>query len=189
MPDNSVTKVLFFGGYLSTHDDVESWRKSLMSKVPGIEAIVFHYPEMTPAGKPLLRWQQTQWAAEQIAGPGKCLIVGHSSGCLIANTVAAFAHSMGLSFKLIALDGFAPDDKLLALPETEVWGARCGKKQSLNYKDHADLSCFKVYDAKVTKQWPLHFSLINLNASDEYDAITDGYHNCDANLTVLGLQP
>ena len=35
------------------------------------------------------------------------------------------------------------------------------------------------YHAEVTQQWPWHFSLINVNVSDEYGELEHGYLECD----------
>ena len=75
----------------------------------------------------------------------------------------------------------------MSLPGTTVWSAECNGARSLNY-DH--LSCcqeFRVYHAEVAEQWPLHFSLVNLNVSDEYGELEHGYRKCEANVEVLGL--
>ena len=116
------------------------------------------------------------------------MIVGHSSGCAIANDVANAAFDLGgINFKLVALDGFCPSPELLSLPGTAVWSAECNGARSPNYYALSPCKQFRVYNPKVTGQWPLHFSLINLNVSDQYDQITDGYRACEANTEVLGL--
>src|SRR6516165_8726320 len=45
---------------------------------------------------------------------------------------------------------------------------------------------FRIHETDVEMTWPLHFSLVNLAVDDEFDSITEGYRNCDANLAVLG---
>ena len=188
--NNGSTYVYFFGGYCSTVADVQAWGKSLEAKVPGATAIVFPYPPGASARDPLAEWGSSQDIAMHIlAGTNEpCIIVGHSSGCAIANDVANVALDLGAkNFKLIALDGFRPSRELLSLPGTTVWSAECNGARSLNY-DH--LSCcqeFRVYHAEVAEQWPLHFSLVNLNVSDEYGELEHGYRKCEANVEVLGL--
>src|SRR5215471_318126 len=168
--NNGSTYVYFFGGYRSTVADVQSWGKSLEAKVPGATAIVFPYPPGASASHPLLEWGCSQDIATHILARTNesCIIVGHSSGCAIANDVANVALDLGAqNFKLIALDGFCPSPELLLLPGTTVWSAECNGARSLNYDDLSSCKKFRVYHAEVTEQWPLHFSLVNINVSDE----------------------
>jgi hypothetical protein len=187
---NGPTYVYFFGGYRSTVADVEAWGKSLEAKVPGATAIVFPYPHGASARDPLAEWGYSQDIAMHILGRSNqpCIIVGHSSGCAIANDVASVALDLGAeNFKLIALDGFRPSHELLSLPETTVWSAECNGVRSFNYDHLSSCQEFRVYYAEVTEQWPLHFSLLNVNVSDEYGDLEHGYRNCEANVEVLGL--
>jgi hypothetical protein len=185
-----ILTIYFFGGYRSTHDDVMAWKNSLEAKLPGAKATAFHYPDGASAGDPLASWKASPDVAREIAGAEQCVIVGHSSGCAIANDVATHVLRLGKSnFRLIALDGFCPDAELLALPGTACWSAECDGVRSLNYGALEQCGRFHVYKAPVTERWPLHFSLVNLKVDDNYDSITDGYRRCDANLEVLGVAP
>ena len=181
--------VYFFGGYLATSNDVEAWRRSVIAQVPDMPVTAFPYPEDATAGAPLERWHDSSKVAEQIKAEGAfAIIVGHSSGCAIANDVAAHALALGYTnMKVIALDGFRPGDELLALPGSVVWSAECNGVCSLNYHALEDCPNFKVYKARVRQQWPLHFSLVNTSASDDFTSIDAGYHMCVANLEVLEL--
>jgi hypothetical protein len=182
-------KVHFFGGYRANSQNVLAWCKSLEQKQPHVIAIGWPYPVGSTAGDPLRRWNFSDSLAKCISvDASECLIVGHSSGCAIANDVANKTLTFGAkNFRLIALDGFRPKPELLNLPGTMVWSAECNEIRSLNYDALKDGERFHVYTAKVRKKWPLHFSLVNLNVSDNLDDITQGYHNCDANVEVLGL--
>jgi hypothetical protein len=117
------------------------------------------------------------------------MIVGHSSGCAIANDVASATRLKGRKFRLLALDGYCPGPHLLSLDGTEVWAAECRGVRSRNYESLKARAGkrFKVHHADVIKAWPLHYSLVNLNVSDDWARITDGYHKIDSNLEVLGL--
>ena len=191
-------KIFYFGGYRSTHDDVVAWKNSLEDKLTKLlyvapQVTVFHYPDGASAGNPLAQWrhQSTEWIIQQMEDSLNNMIVGHSSGCAIANDVAEHALFEGKKFRLIALDGFCPNDKLLALPGTRVWSAAnmTVGKYSLNFwalKARAN-HCFCVYQTKVEEKWPLHFSLVNLNVDDDHIQLAEGYRNCDTNLQVLGL--
>ena len=186
-------RVFFFGGYGSTWGDVDAWGTSFEGKVSGSSVTRIPYPGDATAGDPLNVWNEDR--SEHVAQAIKAcrdavVIIGHSSGCAIANDVAKHARTRGCSFKLIALDGFCPSEDLLALPDTSVWSAMFENEiRSLNYdglKAKAG-NKFRVYKSNVSAMWPLHFSLINLNVVNAYHAITDGYRNCDANLAVLGI--
>ena len=188
--NNGSVYVYFFGGYRSTVADVQAWGKSLEAKVPDATAIVFPYPPGASARDPLAEWSYSQDIAMHILGRSNepCIIVGHSSGCAIANDVASVALDLGTkNFKLIALDGFRPSQELLSLPGTTVWSAECNGVRSLNYDHLSSCQEFRVYYAEVAEQWPLHFSLVNVNVSDEYGELEQGYRKCEANIEVLGL--
>src|SRR5262249_29460559 len=131
--------------------------------------------------------------AIQACTADKIYIVGHSSGCAIANAVDKDV-TKGLKdpskFVLVALDGFAPDDDQLARSSTQVWAAVNGVHQSLHDKDLKDLLGSRVqeYPAKkdCTTKWALHFSLVNANATDNLvQGVATGYTNCEANLVWL----
>src|SRR5262249_53060089 len=148
LANNGSTYVCFFGGYRSTVADVQSWGKSLEAKVPGATAIVFPYPPGASASDPLVEWGCSRDIAMQILARTNepCIIVGHSSGCAIANDVANVALDLGAkNFKLIALDGFCPSEELLSLPGTTVWSAECNGARSLNYDDLRSCKQFRVY--------------------------------------------
>lgn len=181
--------IYFFGGYRATTQDVEAWRNSVLAKVPDLALSVFPYPDGASAGAPLDAWHDSDKVAGQIAAEkASAIVVGHSSGCAIANDVAGKALALGhTNMKVIALDGFRPHQSLLDLPGSKVWSAECHGTCSLNYHSLEDCPNFKVYKARVSTTWPLHFSLVNLNVSDNFPAITQGYHMCDANLDVLEL--
>jgi hypothetical protein len=184
-------KVYFFGGYRSTRDNVSAWCSSLEKKQSKVTAIGWPYPIAATAAGPLKRWNFSESVAKLIrVDTDDCLIVGHSSGCMIANDVAAMALALGAkNFKLIVLDGAAPKQpKLLSLPGTMLWGAECNGVRSLNYGALKGKNNFHSYPAKVTQKWPLHFSLLNLNVSDDHKLLAEGYRNCDVNLEVLGMK-
>lgn len=196
-------QIYYFGGYAATEDNVRAWADSVYKKVSPSQTLMvapFPYPKNASAGNPLPQWEEqfggSRAMAKRIADAASLLesvtIIAHSSGCKIGNDVANELLNLGHdSFRLIALDGFCPAPKLLALEKTRVWSARNDDAEvvSLNFfscKEKAG-SRFKSFNTDQVERWPLHFSLVNLNADDDYPGITQGYHNCDANLTVLGL--
>jgi hypothetical protein len=114
---NKVNNIYFFGGYRSSHEDVMAWKNSVEAKLPKWGVPPFRYPERSSAEDPLEGWDGSDYIADLLM-PGD-IIMGHSSGCGIANDVAEHAVKLGkVKFKLIALDGFCPSPELLALPGT-----------------------------------------------------------------------
>ena len=115
-------------------------------------------------------------------------IVGHSSGCAIANAVDRSLKDHG-KVVLVALDGFGPDRKQLARSNTQVWAAECDGVKSRNHRSlkAAVGGRLKVYTATDCKTaWALHFSLVNAAANDSaVKDIATGYANCRANLVWL----
>jgi hypothetical protein len=132
----SLMKIHFFGGYRATNQNVLAWCNSLETKQPNVIAIGWPYPIGSSAGDPLKCWNCSGSIAKLISvDVDECLIVGHSSGCALANDVAGKALALGAkNFRLIALDGFLPRPELLNLPGTVVWSAECNGVHSLNYK-------------------------------------------------------
>ena len=187
---NKVNNIYFFGGYRSSQKDVTAWKNSVEAKLPKWGVTPFCYPELSSAEDPLEGWDGSEYIADLLM-PGD-IIMGHSSGCGIANNVAEHAVKLGkVKFKLIALDGFCPSPELLGLPGTAVWSARGRSGQhSLNYNALQEKAGgrFRIHMTDIETTWPLHFSLVNLAVDDEFNSITEGYRNCDANLAVLGLQ-
>jgi hypothetical protein len=110
--------VYFFGGYRSTISDVDAWGKSLEAKVSGTTAIVFPCPPGASAGDPLAGYSQDVAMHIVARGNEPCMIIGHSSGCAIADDVAKAALDLGAkNFSLISLDGFRPSPELLSCRE------------------------------------------------------------------------
>jgi len=99
-------------------------------------------------------------------GDEMAYIVGHSSGCAIANKVDSLL-TKGTKdtshISLVCLDGFLPSDVQRKRANTQVWsavGAQGG--QSLRYRSWA-----KPYtSAQATQEISLHFSLVNTAATD-----------------------
>jgi hypothetical protein len=181
-------QVFFFGGYQADSGDVMGWARSVEKKVPGARAFGFPYPIGASSGtRAMESWNLTPTIVAMLNDGD--IVVGHSSGCMYANDVAGAALRANKIFKLVALDGFVPNESLLALDDTRVWSAKCGAARSLNYDGcrRAAGDKFEVYNADVSNKWPLHFSLVNLNASDNFSRINDGYYHIDANIDVLSI--
>jgi hypothetical protein len=185
--------VFFFGGFGASQADIDAWVRSAKMQKPSIEFNGFPWPADTPSSpaesvvKGFNKTGKYQSVIDAIQGSGadKVYIVGHSSGCAIANAV-----DNGLEYTedivLVALDGFTPDDEQLDRPSTQVWGAMCGTETSKNFPGPAK-GKRKVYQATDCKKlWALHFSLVNAAATDgTVHGIPTGYFHCKANLAWL----
>jgi predicted alpha/beta hydrolase family esterase len=180
-----MTTVYFFGGYRASQTDVSAWRTSLLQQKPGISAVATPYPQGASSSNPLAFWNNAELAATIARTNDDCFIVGHSSGCALANDLAERVLAAEFDdFTLIALDGFKPDSKLLARDRTICWSAQFGHVKSLNYAALQDAPRFEVYrPSQPAHNWALHFSLVNANARDGFvDSIPSGYRDCKANL-------
>ena len=205
--------VLFFGGWRATPADMQAWKGSAKAQrkdvdfdaipwpsgaAPGASSAVSTFKEKKTGGyKSVIDdIHAMQYANAQSSNVRKIYIVGHSSGCAIANAV-----DEGLTdhtdVVLVALDGFAPNPTQLARPDAQVWVARaswfnflsisttcipqkgkqvddiCISKNYTDMKNHPPLkkyggSRLKVHYAasNCTNPWALHFSLVNCAAND-----------------------
>ena len=189
-------RVLFFGGYESTAADVTAWMHSAVQQRPDVDVLTWSYPRGADASQQGALDGFTNRRFDQVidlvrSHPGDLhYVVGHSSGCAISNAVVRGLGDPPVPslVKLIALDGFPPDDELYELhPDTECWSAECGEARSRNWSALCARPNFKVYDAKgCYTEWALHFSLVNTNASDAtVGDIAHGYVDCVANLCWL----
>jgi hypothetical protein len=187
------TSVYFFGGYEASQTDIDLWLRSTKQQKPNIAFFGFPWPDDTPStpadsvvkGSKKSGQYKSALDAIQACSADKIYIVGHSSGCAIANAV-----DNGLKDKskvvLVSLDGFTPDSEQLKRSSTQVWGAMCDGVKSRNY--HGGLgSRLKVYQATDCKtEWALHFSVVNAAATDKLVPTRQkGYFQCLANLVWL----
>ena len=194
------TYVLFFGGYHATQTDMDVWLASAKAQRPDVDFDAIPYPPGASSDGPTAVSAFTNGdlfdgAITQIgtSGAAQTYIVGHSSGCAIANALDRMLKDNS-KINLVALDGFAPDAKQLARPSTQVWSAINGGAKSLNYdKLKAKVPSLKEHHAPgCTTIWALHFSLVNAAATDKIvtgkkveDIIKTGYRHCKANLAWL----
>src|SRR5262245_51355385 len=86
------TFVVFFGGYQATQDHIDAWLGSAGTRARGTQFIGFPWPkDMDPGpGKDDIQTSdayKSAVAAIQASSAGEIYIVGHSSGCAIANAV------------------------------------------------------------------------------------------------------
>ena len=189
--------VYFFGGFLASQLDIDKWLNSARTLKPAVEFIGFPWPKGTArpdadsAVKGFSKGGRLDAVIDHIQGndADKIYIVGHSSGCAIANAVHAGLEYVG-HHALVVLDGFGPNDAQLDEELTQVWGATCEGETSMNFPGLAN-GRRRIYKAtNCKKKWPLHFSLVNTNSSDANKELVDGdlskgYLNCRANLGFL----
>jgi pimeloyl-ACP methyl ester carboxylesterase len=190
---------VFFGGYKATQDQVNLWVASAKAQKPGIEFGARPWP--SGAAKPdgdvgVSVFKKTGQFESVVAAirkstADKIYIVGHSSGCAIANEVDRALKDIVSKLVLVALDGFRPDKDQLTRPNTQVWGAVFGAHKSYHYPDDDEkrqlgshFKEHKVTHAKpdCTTEFALHFSLVNTATTNTTGNTDHGYDNCQANL-------
>jgi hypothetical protein len=188
--------VLFFGGFQSTPTNMDVWLASAKSQRKDVDFDAIAYPagaasDAHSAVGTFKKGDKFDAVITQIGtcGADQIYIVGHSSGCAIANAVDRELIDNS-HIILIALDGFPPDSEQLGRPSTQLWSAACGDATSLNYDwlmGKVGASQLQVYPATDCKtKVSLHFSLVNSAATTKVvTSIHTGYRHCKANLFWL----
>jgi hypothetical protein len=164
------TFVLFIGGYKATIGDINLWTASAGGQKQ--DWIFDGYPwppSATDKDKPAdsgatsavtaFRAAKSMPEAINKIVDGKydeVYIVGHSSGCAIANKIdeelmVALGEISTVNVNLVALDGFRPSPAQLKRPTTQVWCAKDGKNenQSKNYPFLKGTVGLKMYTAQA----------------------------------------
>ena len=187
------TQVFFFGGFLASHTDMKVWAGDAASQRSSVDFQAFPWPagaksDARSAVAGAHNSGSFRKAVDAIKGSAAdtIYIVGHSSGCAIANAVDQALNDHD-RVALVALDGFAPGGTQRSRASTQVWAAECGDAVSLHHKALKELlgGELKIYTATNCKtSWGLHFSLVNANA-DSKTTISNGYKGCRANLCWL----
>jgi hypothetical protein len=197
--------VFFFGGYQASQFDIDRWLHSARPQKP--QLIFRGFPWPTGASSkgdiaiktlrrdgrlPAMVQSIEEFEKDQNSKSDKLeriFLVGHSSGCAIANAVDVDLN-VDADVALVALDGFMPSDGQLSRDDTQVWGAICAGQQSRNFPGNAKGRGRVFLATNCKKEWPLHFSMVNANASDANAGLvagdlSQGYFNCRANLMFL----
>ncbi|HXC96611.1 MAG TPA: hypothetical protein VNU92_13005 [Edaphobacter sp.] len=186
--------VVFFGGFRASQPDMNLWQTSAEKQRNDVKFDAFPYPENAGAGDTDAAngFKQYDDVIKKIADVGADLlfIVGHSSGCAIANKLNSLIKGDHSRITLIDLDGFAPNDDQIKKSTVEVWSAEesGGKGKSL----HWAAGHKKFISPSATQEWSLHFSLVNSAATDaitKENYRTRGYAGCIANLCWLPKKP
>ena len=175
--------VLFFGGYKASLPNIKAWTASAIHQKPGVTFDGYPYPDGASwdgeeAVKAFTKTHDHATAIKKIEASDRDMIyiVGHSSGCAIANAVDAGLKDH-TKIILVALDGYAPGNAQLARPSTQVWVAESSTGRSLHYSDLQDRikdhnlkakvkTQVKIYQASTncSTKLSLHFSLVNLSS-------------------------
>jgi len=197
------TFVLFIGGFGAQISDINLWKTSAAGQRKDATFDGYPWPPSAKGSSDksaVTAFEAARSMPEAIKKitDGKydeVYIVGHSSGCAIANKIdeelaAALGKTSKLKVNLVALDGFRPSVAQRGRPTTQVWCAENDKdksKTSLNHKYLKDTAGLRMFPAQdCTNVWSLHFSLVNTTTSDKTvksnKDISSGYSNCRANL-------
>ena len=186
--------VFYFGGFLASPSDIDKWLRSARFQKPAVKFIAFPWPSGAPDSDgdiavEILRKSGTLDSIIKDVDKTKAdtiFIVGHSSGCAIANAVDAGVTS-DEHIVLVALDGYRPSDTQVDRGDTQVWGAK-GAKGETSVHFPGPAKGRRIFPAKTQKtEWALHFSLVNTSVKADLSGgeIDKGYENCSANLSFL----
>jgi hypothetical protein len=107
--------VLFFGGYKASIPDIKAWTDSAIKQKPGVTFDGYPYPDASWDGEKAVKAFKNPKTNDYAKAIKKIedsksdviYIVGHSSGCAVANEVddGLKDHTKII---LVALDGYAP---------------------------------------------------------------------------------
>lgn len=170
---------------------MDFWKMSAQNQRSDVRFDVYPYPSGAGYLKPSAEQgfdDQYDDVVKLIAdvGADKLYIVGHSSGCAIANKLNSLVPGDHKNVTVVDLDGFGASADQLKGAKNQVWSAvgPGGKGKSVNWA-----SWHKIYIAtRATGRWALHFSLVNTAATDAIDGDNypaKGYTGCMANLCWL----
>lgn len=196
-----VMRVFFFGGYKASPKDIDAWTGTAAAQRSDATFEGFPWPPSAVHSDDVhaIRAAKADGTIDRAVKLISAIkdelifIVGHSSGCAIANAVDERLGNTGY-VNLISLDGFRPSKAQQGRASTQMWSARNGKHTSLNYAKNELGGRLKVWDAQsCTNVWSLHFSMVNTATSDttvkSNKDIANGYKGCRANLCWLVVNP
>lgn len=184
--------VVFFGGYLASQPQVDQWKASAQQQRNDVAFDAFAYPDSADAsdtgavnGFGDKRFDDVLWKIAE-TGADTIFLVGHSSGCAIANEANSRIPGDHSGITLVDLDGFGPSAGQIKGSSVQAWTAEGsgGKGHSVHWAAWKK----KFISGSATQPWSLHFSLVNSAATDaiRYDNYKmKGYAGCLANLCYL----
>jgi predicted esterase len=185
--------VVFIGGFQSDQTAMDLWLASARKQKEHADIVFDAYP--FPNIKDSDRRSSVAGFEDQFdgvikkiqdSGADKIFIVGHSSGCAIADEVNKRLGGDHKNVTLVDLDGFPPQPDQIQGSEVQAWYAvgPGGKGKSKNHK----VGRIKYQATHATEDWSLHFSLVNKAATNKITwktYKTEGYAGCMANLDFL----
>lgn len=184
--------VIFIGGYHATQPQVDLWKTSAQQQRGDVSFDACPYPDTEQASRAGAvnqfgdkRFDALKWRIEDI-GADTLFIVGHSSGCAIANELNSRIAGDHSGITLVDLDGFSPLSDQIKGSSVQGWSAEGSgnKGTSLNWSKGNK----KFISGSCTQEWSLHFSLVNLAATNKITKANYrdiGYAGCVANLCFL----
>ena len=184
--------VVFIGGYQSDQIAMDLWLASARKQRSDVVFDAYPFPSIKHSDR--IRSvagfeDQFDEVIKKIqdSGADKIFIVGHSSGCAIADEVNSRLGGDRKNVTLVDLDGFPPLPKQIAdSQKVQAWyavGPR-GQGKSVNHS----IGRIKYPATHATQDWSLHFSLVNEAATNKItqeNYATEGYAGCIANLDFL----
>ena len=189
-------QVVFFGGYHASQPQVDQWKASAEQQRNDVKFEACPYPDSADSSDTgaVNGFGDKRFDAviQMIQGTGAdtLFIVGHSSGCAIANELNSRIDGDHSGITLVDLDGFAPSANQIKKSSVQAWSAEGsgGKGQSLHWAAWKK----KFVSGSASQTWSLHFSMVNLAATntitrDNYRI--KGYAGCVANLCWLPKKP
>jgi len=195
--------VVFFGGWHASSTDMELWRTTANNQRKDVtfDAIPFPSPHADAIHAVGAFEKKFAGVIKEIkdSGADTIYIVGHSSGCALANELNSRIGGDHSHITLVTLDGFAPDDDQINGSNTVVWSAISNKlkpaEKGRKPKPYVSLnhdvlqkrygSALQEWHSDAIGVWALHFSVVNSAASDKIEDASTGYAGCVANLMWL----
>jgi len=184
--------VVFIGGFRSDQTAICLWLASATSQRNDVTFDAYPFPNINNSDRASSVKGFEDHFDEVIkkiqdSGADKIFIVGHSSGCAIADEVNSRLGGDRKNVTLVDLDGFAPlPTQIAKSQEVQAWYAvgPGGKGKSLNHAGGR----IKYQATHATETWSLHFSLVNKAATNKITQSNykrEGYAGCIANLDFL----
>src|ERR1700722_9739859 len=131
--------VVFFGGYRASQPAMDAWKTSAEKQRNDVKFDAFPYPEHATFRKQDAvdgfgkKFDEVIKKIEDF-GADTLFIVGHSSGCAIANKLNSLLKGDHSHITLVDLDGFSPSDDQVKKSSVQAWSAEgSGGGKSYNW--------------------------------------------------------
>lgn len=184
--------VVFIGGFHSDQTAMDLWLASARKQRSDVVFDVYPFPNIKDSDRTSSVAGFEDQFDEVIkkiedSHADKIFIVGHSSGCAIADEVNSRLGGDRKNVTLVDLDGFPPLPKQIADSQpVQAWYA-VGPRGKGKSKNHSS-GRIKYHATHATEDWSLHFSLVNKAATNKITQKNykrEGYAGCIANLDFL----